>query len=119
VFENTPRAKAGARASPFAANFRLSNRSDVAGLLTIVRLAIGSVLLVGWLIFLISHRSADWDFGRQWDCTSLGRGGAHCIRLPASIDPSNGGSGAEGSCASLGRAGLVCPEHPGNEDRLN
>lgn len=119
MVENALPARAGARASPFAINFRLSAPSDVGRLLAVVRLVVAGALLVGWLIFLISHRSAGWDFGRDWDCTSLGRGGAHCTKHPPVVDPSNGGSGPEGNCPSLGRAGRVCVDHPGDDGHLN
>jgi hypothetical protein len=121
VFENVLRVEANARASARDMSFRLPTLRDVAHILLVVfgLGAAAALLFFGWLIFSDSHQQAAWGFGPGWDCTSMGRGGAYCIKNSPNPAQSNRGFGPEEECTSLGRGGLVCLKHPVNGDHSN
>ncbi|WP_158814183.1 hypothetical protein [Methylocapsa sp. S129] len=126
MFDETLGAKAGDRTSVAEMNLHLLTLRDAARiLLEILGFAAAAILAVGWLTFfgwlMVSnaHRQTIRDLGSQWDCTGLGRGGAHCVKRLTSNDTPNGDSGMKEGCPSLGRAGRICAGRPMHEDHSN
>ena len=99
MLQNTLRANAGARASASELKFRPLTVDDFGRFLAIVSLSAAIALFFGWLTFSDSGRSAASRFGSGWDCTSLGRGGAHCVRHSASDGPYNPGLDPDRDCS--------------------
>jgi hypothetical protein len=107
VIGNTLGARVGARASALGTDFRRPTlKSAASALLALVGIGAAAALFFGWLMFSDSGRSFNQGFGPQWDCTSLGRAGAHCVRTIANSDAPDAGD-----CRSMGRAGRVCVGH--------
>jgi hypothetical protein len=112
MMANTLGARVGARASAGRADFHLPSLGEVMRiLLALVSLGAAAALFFGWLMISDSPGSAVSGLGREWDCTSLGRGGGHCVRRPAGEDQSDARFASGGDCTSLGRAGRVCFAH--------
>lgn len=110
MFGNTLGARVGARASALGPEFRRPTLKSVAGaLLALICIGAAAALFFGWL--MLSDSTIE-GFGPQWDCTSLGRAGAHCVRRVASGEALDEDAAAAGDCRSLGRAGRVCFDHP-------
>jgi hypothetical protein len=87
VSSHTFRARLGDAASVFAMNMRL-RRGEV---VVVPLLAIlGVLFFCGWLFFSGPSRGINWGFGREWDCSDQGRGGALvCVKHPLKMDKSN------------------------------
>jgi len=112
VIANTLGARVGARASARRADFRLPTPGEVMRvLLALLSLGAAVGLFFAWLMISDSASPAISGLGPEWDCTSLGRGGAHCVKRPAGEGPSGARFASGGDCTSLGRAGRVCFAH--------
>jgi hypothetical protein len=112
VFGNTLGARVGARASALGTDFRRPTLKSVLGALAaFVCIGAAAALFFGWLMLSDSGRLANRGLGPDQECTSLGRGGAHCVGIVASSDPLGAGASAAGDCRSMGRAGRICVAH--------
>jgi hypothetical protein len=101
-------ARVGARAAAAGIDFRRSTLRSVArALIALVSLGVAAALFFGWLMASDSGRGSS----SGWDCTSLGRAGANCVKSAVSGEPL-AVAPAAADCRSMGRAGRKCVAQP-------
>jgi hypothetical protein len=105
VIEKTLGARVGARAANLRSNGRRINNGRVFhACLKIAGLGVAAIFFA----WLVSSESRYWqNTGMEWDCSSMGRAGAHCIRRAPNADQP-GNRASAGDCLSVGRAGRIC-----------